>query len=176
MGCQSRRPTRVPLLTVWHTALCLSWARQHSHWTADGWKQVAWFDESCFQLFRADGRVRIWRQPHESMASACQQGTVQSGRASVMVWSVCVWLDMGPLIRLETSLTGTDMNIIEPIWDALQCAVQKRSPPPYTPMDLWTVLQDSWCELPPGYLQTLVEIIPDRIAALLLARGDPTRY
>ncbi|GBL95793.1 hypothetical protein AVEN_717-1 [Araneus ventricosus] len=48
------------------------------------------------------------------------------------------------------------MNIIEPIWDALKRAIQKRSPPPLTPMDLWTVLQDSWCELPPGYLQTLV--------------------
>ncbi|GBN59397.1 hypothetical protein AVEN_202010-1 [Araneus ventricosus] len=69
-----------------------------------------------------------------------------------------------------------DMNIIEPIWDALQHAVQKRSPPPRPPMDLWTVLQDSWCELPPGYLQTLVEIMPRRIAALLRARGDPTRY
>ncbi|GBN08290.1 hypothetical protein AVEN_133788-1 [Araneus ventricosus] len=41
------------------------------------------------------------------------------------------------------------MNIIEPIWVVLQCAVQKRSPPPRTPLDLSTALQDSWCELPP---------------------------
>ncbi|GFU38402.1 transposable element Tcb2 transposase [Trichonephila clavipes] len=37
-----------------------------------------------------------------------------------------------------------DMNIIEYIWDALQRAVQKRSPPPLTPTYLWIVLQDSW--------------------------------
>ncbi|GBL79117.1 hypothetical protein AVEN_92369-1 [Araneus ventricosus] len=43
-----------------------------------------------------------------------------------------------------------DMNIIKP----LQCAVQKRSPPPGTPMDLRTALQDSWCEKPPGYHAT----------------------
>ncbi|GBN07628.1 hypothetical protein AVEN_115646-1 [Araneus ventricosus] len=49
---------------------------------------------------------------------------------------------------------SSDMNIIEPIWVALQCAVRKRSPPPGTPMDLRTALQDSWCEKPPGYLQT----------------------
>ncbi|GBL88132.1 hypothetical protein AVEN_117738-1 [Araneus ventricosus] len=36
---------------------------------------------------------------------------------------------------------SSDMNIIEPIWVALQCAVQKRSPPHGTPMDLRTVLQ-----------------------------------
>ncbi|GBL76710.1 hypothetical protein AVEN_53398-1 [Araneus ventricosus] len=32
--------------------------------------------------------------------------TVQSGGASVMIWDMCSWCDMGPLIRLETSLTG----------------------------------------------------------------------
>ncbi|GBM76031.1 hypothetical protein AVEN_53905-1 [Araneus ventricosus] len=36
----------------------------------------------------------------------CQQRTVQSSGASVMVWAVCSWRDMGPLIRLETTLTG----------------------------------------------------------------------
>ncbi|GFS66097.1 transposable element tcb2 transposase [Trichonephila clavipes] len=35
-----------------------------------------------------------------------------------------------------------DMNIIESIWDALQRAFQKRSPPPLIPTDLWTALQD----------------------------------
>ncbi|GBM28063.1 hypothetical protein AVEN_27450-1 [Araneus ventricosus] len=62
------------------------------------------------------------------------------------------------------------MNIIEPTWVALHCAVQKRSPPPGTLMDLRTALQDSWCEKPPGYLQTLVDFMPRRIAALLCAR------
>ncbi|GBL89011.1 hypothetical protein AVEN_255167-1 [Araneus ventricosus] len=48
------------------------------------------------------------------------------------------------------------MNIIEDIRDALLHGVENRSPPPRTPMDLWTVLKDEWCELPPRYLQTLV--------------------
>ncbi|GBN94093.1 hypothetical protein AVEN_102371-1 [Araneus ventricosus] len=33
-------------------------------------------------------------------------GTVQSDGASVMVWDVCSLHDMGPLIRLERTLTG----------------------------------------------------------------------
>ncbi|GBL91156.1 hypothetical protein AVEN_195071-1 [Araneus ventricosus] len=41
------------------------------------------------------------------------------------------------------------MNIIEDIRDALLHTVENRSPPPRTPMDLWTVLKDEWCELPP---------------------------
>ncbi|GBN23208.1 hypothetical protein AVEN_41297-1 [Araneus ventricosus] len=152
-----------------------------------------------------------------------------------MVWDVCCWRDMGPLIRLETTLTGDmylgilsdhlysfmsivhfdglgqfqqdnatlhesrvvtkwlqehssdfrhfqwppkypEMNIIENIRDALLHAVEKRSPPPHTPMDFLTALLDSWCEFPPGYLQTAVESMPRRFASLLRARGGPTRY
>ncbi|GFR22431.1 DDE_3 domain-containing protein [Trichonephila clavata] len=53
-------------------------------------------------------------------------------------------------------------------------AVQKRSPTPLTPIDLWTALQDSWCQLSPSLLQTLIESMPRRIAALLSARGGST--
>ncbi|GBM76029.1 hypothetical protein AVEN_53904-1 [Araneus ventricosus] len=59
------------------------------------------------------------------------------------------------------------MNIIEDIRDALLHVVENRSPPPRSPMDLWTVLKDEWCELPPRYLQTLVESMPHSVAALL---------
>ncbi|GFY27658.1 transposable element tcb2 transposase [Trichonephila clavipes] len=69
-----------------------------------------------------------------------------------------------------------DMNIIEYIWDALQHAVQKRSQPHPTPTDLWSALQDSWCQLPPAFLQTFFESMPRGVVALLRARGGPTRY
>ncbi|GBN39917.1 hypothetical protein AVEN_112574-1 [Araneus ventricosus] len=62
MGSHSRRSTRVPLLTALHKALLLSWTRQHYHWTVDDWKHVTWSNESRFQLYRTDARVRVWRQ------------------------------------------------------------------------------------------------------------------
>ncbi|GBL90720.1 hypothetical protein AVEN_203261-1 [Araneus ventricosus] len=64
------------------------------------------------------------------------------------------------------------MNIIEDIRDALLHAVENRSPPPRIPMDLWTVLKDEWCELPPRYLQTLVESIPHHVAAIMCVGGS----
>ncbi|GBN06919.1 hypothetical protein AVEN_135392-1 [Araneus ventricosus] len=76
MGFRNRCPTSVPLLTVRHTALRLAWVSQRRHRTVDDWKQVAWSDESRFQLYRVDGHVLVWRQPHESMDPTCQQGTV----------------------------------------------------------------------------------------------------
>ncbi|GFX99997.1 transposable element Tcb2 transposase [Trichonephila clavipes] len=101
MGFWSRRSTRVPLLTARHIVLRLAWDRQHRHWTVDNWKYVAWSDESRFQLNRADGRVRVWRQPHESLDPTCQQRAVQAVGSSVMVWGVFSRRDMGPLIRQD---------------------------------------------------------------------------
>ncbi|GFY14820.1 transposable element Tcb2 transposase [Trichonephila clavipes] len=72
--------------------------------TVDDRKHIAWSDESRFQLNRADGSVWVWRQFHKSRDPTCQQGTVQAGGGSVMVWSVCGWHDMRPLIRLDTTL------------------------------------------------------------------------
>ncbi|GFX51566.1 transposable element Tcb2 transposase [Trichonephila clavipes] len=39
------------------------------------------------------------------MDCTCQQGTVQA-RGGSGGWGVCSWRDMGPLIRLDTTLTG----------------------------------------------------------------------
>ncbi|GBM17165.1 hypothetical protein AVEN_47574-1 [Araneus ventricosus] len=149
-----------------------------------------------------------------------------------MVWNECSWRDMGPLIRLETTLTGDrylsilsdhlhsfmsivhsdglgqfqqdnatphasrvatkwlqeqssdfrhvqwptkspEMNIIEDIWDALLHAVEKRFPPPRTPMDLLTALQVSWCEFPPGYLQSSpCHVVLRHFCVLVAARHD----
>ncbi|GBM79294.1 hypothetical protein AVEN_92051-1 [Araneus ventricosus] len=83
--------------------------------------------------------------------------------------------EMGHSIS-EVAMKFAQMNIIEDIRDALLHAVEKRSPPPRTPIDLLTALQDSWCEFPPGYLQTPVESMPRRFAPLLRAREGPTRY
>ncbi|GFU26525.1 transposable element Tcb2 transposase [Trichonephila clavipes] len=40
------------------------------------------------------------------MDPTCQLGNVQAGGGSVMVWDVCSWRYMGPLISLDTTLTG----------------------------------------------------------------------
>ncbi|GFU38333.1 transposable element Tcb2 transposase [Trichonephila clavipes] len=53
---------------------------------------------------RVDGRLRVWRQPHESMDPTCLPGTVQAGGGSVIAWGICGWHDMAPLIRLDTTL------------------------------------------------------------------------
>ncbi|GBN75542.1 hypothetical protein AVEN_185224-1 [Araneus ventricosus] len=185
MGSQSRRPTRVPLLTALHKALLLSWARQHYHWTADDWKHVAWSDESRFQLYLTDARVRVLKHPARSPTlfhvhcAFRRIGTIPAEQCDTPCVENCSWKSrrvfLEPLGRHQVA-KSPEMNIIEDIWNVLLHAVENRSPLPRTPKDLWTVLKDEWCELPPRYLQTLVESMPLRVAALLCVRGRPTRY
>ncbi|GBN08465.1 hypothetical protein AVEN_52389-1 [Araneus ventricosus] len=155
MESQSRRPTRVPLLTTRHKALHLSWALQHYHWTVDDWKHIAWSDESRFQLYWTDARVRQDNATPHASRVATKWLQEHSSDFRHFLW---------PPKSSET-------NIIEYIRDALLHAVENRSPPPRTPTDLWTVLKDEWCEFPPRHLQTLVESMPHRVAALLCVRG-----
>ncbi|GBN90185.1 hypothetical protein AVEN_36200-1 [Araneus ventricosus] len=61
-------------------------------------------------------------------------------------------------MHFHWSPKSPDMNIIEPIWDVLFRRDLHH-------LDLRTALQDSWCEKPPGYLQTLVDTMPRRVAS-----------
>ncbi|GBM04121.1 hypothetical protein AVEN_247985-1 [Araneus ventricosus] len=110
------------------------------------------------------GRMHVYEygdninNPYWIIHPVCQQGTVQSGGASVMTVATKGLQERSSDFRhFHWPPKTPDMNIIENIWDALLHVVEKRFPPPRTSMDLLTALQDSWCEFPPGYLHTLAE-------------------
>ena len=86
MGYSSRRPHRVPLLSANNRKLRPQFAQAHQNWTIEDWKNVAWSDESRFQLRHSAGQVRIWHKQHESMDPSCLVSTVQAG--GVMVWGI----------------------------------------------------------------------------------------
>lgn len=107
MGFSSRRPHRVPLLSAKNRKLRLQFAQAHRNWTREDWKNVAWSDESRFLLRHSDGRVRIWRQQHESMHPSCLVSTVQAGGGGVMVWGIFSWHSLGPLVPIEHRCNAT---------------------------------------------------------------------
>ncbi|GFW90183.1 HTH_Tnp_Tc3_2 domain-containing protein [Trichonephila clavipes] len=59
MGFGSRLSMRVPRLNARHWAARLAWAKENRDWNVEGWKRVAWSDESRFHLLNCDGRLRI---------------------------------------------------------------------------------------------------------------------
>ncbi len=82
MGYSSRRPHRVPLLSAKNRKRRLQFTQVHQNWTME----KRWSDESRFLLRHTDGRVRIWREEHESMDPFCLVSMVKTSGGGVMVW------------------------------------------------------------------------------------------
>lgn len=50
-------------------------------------KTIVFCDESNFNLFYSDGRVKVWREPGSSLRAGCFDPKVKHGGGSVMVWA-----------------------------------------------------------------------------------------
>ncbi|GBN89207.1 Transposable element Tc1 transposase [Araneus ventricosus] len=113
MGLLSRRPTRVPLLTKSHRQLCLQWAREHRDWTMDGWKRVAWSNESRFLIHHVDDRVRVRRMSGEQLLPSCTAGHIYAGGDGIMLWGTFSWAALGPVVVVEQTMKAANyLNII----------------------------------------------------------------
>lgn len=77
---------RKPALTPNHIRLRLNFAREHVIWQLRQWRPILFTDESRFRLTRCDGRVRVYRRPHERYSAATIQEVEKFGGGSVMVW------------------------------------------------------------------------------------------
>ena len=85
------------------------------------------------------------------------------------------FLQQGNVTNMEQSARPPDCNLIEHIWDELDCAITSMHNPPQN-HDLRQALLDKWAETPTERLQCLVANMPRCLAAIISARGGNTRY
>ena len=66
----------------------VNWGNTYSQgaWRHRNWSRVVFSDESRFQLFRADGRQRVYKRVGERYARPCVRQVDRFGGGSVMVW------------------------------------------------------------------------------------------
>jgi len=104
----SRIRRRKPVLKPHHRRARLQWARKHLNWTFEDWIRVIWSDESTIILGRKSRRRRcIRKRGHAFKARHCD-GTVKSGRVSIMVWACFSGEKVGPLIVCDTGSVNAD--------------------------------------------------------------------
>jgi len=78
--------------------------------------------------------------------------------------------------RLDWAPQSPDMNAIENLWAMLEARPRDRPQPPTTLDGLFDALCEEWARLPDSYLSDLWRSMPDRVTALVNARGHSTKY
>ena len=78
----------------------LKFAKEMLENSVEFWKNIIWSDESKFNLFRSDGKVMVWRTPHEEFDLKCTIPMVKHGDGSVMVWGCFTCQRVGKLCVL----------------------------------------------------------------------------
>ncbi|KAJ8875124.1 hypothetical protein PR048_023017 [Dryococelus australis] len=82
------------------------------------------------------------------------------------------WYADNNVRRLDWPAQSPDLNPIEHLWDELDSRVRARQARPKSIAQLMEWLQEEWRQIPVDVLQTLVENMPDRVAAVIAARDE----
>lgn len=102
-GIRARTPLyRIPL-TQNHRCLRQRWARQHIDWRAD-WQQVVFSDESRFNLWHNDGRIRVRRYAGERSLPECIVERHKGRTPGIMVWGAIAYHGRSQLVRIVGNL------------------------------------------------------------------------
>ncbi|KAM7315852.1 putative transposable element tc1 transposase [Ixodes scapularis] len=104
-GLKSRMSAQKPLLTDTNKAQRYRFAQDHQEWTVDQWRTVVFSDESTFTTMW-DQRLGVWRPDCHRYDPQFIQNVAASGRTMVNVWGALSKDGLGPLFRIEGSLTS----------------------------------------------------------------------
>lgn len=69
-----------------------------------------------------------------------------------------------------------DLNPIEHLWSHLKTRLGEHATYPKGMLELWDRVQDEWQKIPLNVVQNLIESMPDRVEAVIKAKGAWTKY
>ncbi len=200
MGFSCRIPCVKPLLNNRQRQKRLAWAKDKKDWTAAEWSKVMFSDESKFCISFGNQGPRVWRKRGEAQNPRCLRSSVKFPQ-SVMVWGAMSSAGVGPLCFLRSMVntavyqevlsTSTwfkdhgipvlnwpanspDLNPIENLWGIVKRKM--RYARPNNAEELKATIRATWALITPEQCHRLIDSMPRRIAAVIQAKGAPTKY
>jgi hypothetical protein len=86
------------------------------------------------------------------------------------------WLEEQELQVLDWPPQSPDLNPIEHLWDHLKRRLAGYERRPTATWQLWERVEAEWNKISEEECMRLIECMPRRIAAVLKAKGGPTKY
>ncbi len=178
MGFSCRIPCVKPLLNNRQRQKRLAWAKDKKDWTAAEWSKVMFSDESKFCISFGNQGPRVWRKRGEAQNPRCLRSSVKFPQ-SVMFGVPCHLLVLvhcvfwGPR-STQNIYNSPDLNPIENLW-----GIVKRKMPyarPNNAEELKATIRATWALITPEQCHRLIDSMPRRIAAVIQAKGGPTKY
>jgi hypothetical protein len=235
MGLPARVAASKPLITWKQKIARLAWAKKYEKWNVKEWRQVIFSDESPFTLIPRCGKIYVRRRATEKFLPQCLKPTLKFGGGKIQVWGCFSYDTIGPLKRIEGTLTGAryrqilkthmapflrglkkskkteyifqhdndpkhtsgvvqnylhntnivlldwpsqspDLNPIENLWKHLKDKIAESYEKASSLDHLFELLQQVWADVDVNYMQNLVDSMPRRCAAVIKAKGWPTKY
>ncbi|GFV75093.1 transposable element Tcb1 transposase [Trichonephila clavipes] len=132
----------------------------------NGIDDIVFNDESRFCLQYHDGRVRVWRHRGERLLNCCAMHRLTGPAPDIVLWiELLPWPTFSP-----------DLSPIENLWSMLAQRLARDTPPAATPNQLRQYMEAAWITVPQGYIQSLFDSMPRRIAADIANNGGYTNY
>ncbi|OXA40190.1 Transposable element Tcb1 transposase [Folsomia candida] len=103
-GLKNFRAKKKPFISKRNIKKRMDFAKEHIHKDQSFWNKVLWSDESKFNVFGSDGRIRVWRKTNEALKMKNLNPTVKHGGGSVMVWGCFSSAGPGNMEFVETTM------------------------------------------------------------------------
>lgn len=101
MNFYNRIPRKKPFISKINMEKRLTFSKLHLNDDLSYWNNVIFTDESKFNLFGSDGKVKIWRKNGTAMERKNLLPTVKHGGGSVMVWGCMSAAGVGNLVFID---------------------------------------------------------------------------
>jgi hypothetical protein len=86
------------------------------------------------------------------------------------------WFRAGAIRPMKWPAQSPDLNPIEQLWHYLKTRIGSYPTPAKGAHELWERVREEWAKILIDRCRALIQSMPDRVGAVIKARGGPTKY